>query len=530
MRFRFVLLILFFTVLYGLLGFRLYRIQIVKSNFYIDRARAVSEVAAQLELRRGQIFFTDRYEKPISVSVNRDYPVIYAVPRDIKDLIATSKVAAVILGIDEESLRASFSDSKSLFKLLVERATDNQVKEIRRAKIAGVDTDKKQYRFYSFERLASQLLGFVGLNNKHANPIGLYGVEKIYDDILADGGDVKLTIDRNLQAESERILGKLVEEYKASGGTIIIQEPKTGKILTLANAPDFDPNQYSKSPVRNFLNPAVQYVYEPGSVFKPLTMSAGIESGVLTPETTFTDYGKVILNGKTVQNWDHKAYGKITMTNVIERSVNTGAIYAESLIGNEQFLSYLKKFGFGEKTDIDLPDEARGSLKNLEKKDARAIDFATASFGQGTAVTPIQLISAFSSIANGGLLMRPYINQELGSQVIRRVISETTAREVTKMMESAVEKAKIAAIPGFRIAGKTGTAQVPDFEKGGYTDQYIHSYVGFAPASQPRFVILIKLDRPDAELAGFTVVPVFHELAQFVLSYYNVPPDNLVQE
>jgi len=366
------------------------------------------------------------------------------------------------------------------------------------------------------------------MNADIATPAGLYGIEKLRNEELAAGDDVHLTIDRNLQAEAEQKLAELIPQYRATGGTIIVEEPKTGKILALASKPDFDPNVYADSPINSFLNPAVQYLYEPGSVMKPFTMAAAIGSGALTPTSTFTDVGHITLNGKTISNFNNNAYGTITMTNVIENSVNMGAVYAESKAGNQRFYEYLTRFGFGEPTGVDLPDELAGNLKNLERKDARQIDFATASFGQGVAVTPIQLINAFAAIANGGLLMRPYVDAHAAPYVVRRVMDEATARAVAGMMESSVVFNKLAAIPSFRVAGKTGTALIPNFATGGYTDELIHTYVGFAPVSDPRLVILAKMDRPQVgELAGLTVVPAFRDLMEFALNYYSIPPDNL---
>ena len=293
----------------------------------------------------------------------------------------------------------------------------------------------------------------------------------------------------------------------------------------MASAPSFDPNEYGKYEFKTFMNPAVQAVYEPGSVFKPLTMSAGIDSGTFTPDTTYIDTGSVTLNGKKITNWDRKAHGKITMTGIIEDSVNTGAIWAEQKMGRTIFRNFLKTIGFGAPTNIDLPDEVNGSINNLERKNAQDIDYATASYGQGTSVTPVQLISAFSAIANGGLLMRPYVHANSAPYVVRRVMSADTAQKVTKMMEVAVIKNVLADIPQYRVAGKTGTAFIP--EKGKYSEtDLIHSYVGFAPAGNAQFVILMKLEKPDKPLAGATVVPKFKDLAQFVLNYYNIPPDN----
>lgn len=259
-------------------------------------------------------------------------------------------------------------------------------------------------------------------------------------------------------------------------------------------------------------------------------MAAGIDAGKITPETTYNDRGSVTLDGWTIKNYDldkYGPYGKVTMTRVLERSINTGAVFAQREIGRELFTDYLHKFGFGEKTGIDLPAELGGDLRQLNPN-ARDIAFATASYGQGVAVTPLGLINAVSAIANGGVLMRPYLNAVLEPLVIRRVISEKAAREAAAMMVSAVDKAEVAVIKGYTLAGKTGTAFVPDFTHGGYTEKVINTYVGFGPTENPRFTALIKLNDPEgAPLAGLTVVPAFRDLAQFILNYYGVEPDRL---
>ncbi|MEK7464209.1 MAG: penicillin-binding protein 2 [Patescibacteria group bacterium] len=524
MAVRFLLLNLFFAFLLGALGIKLYDLQVQKGDFYFEKAEARSQFQAQLELRRGQITLNNRSSK-VALALNKDYPVIFASPKQIEDAKETASAISPIVGIAVADLEKSFQNPQSLFKLLVDRADGKQIKELEGLNIKGVYVDQKQYRFYQFQRLASQFMGFVGINEKYDEPIGLYGVEKFYNEELSKGKTINTTLDINLQSQAELSLTKLMRQFNSIGGTIIIQEPRTGKILALANAPDFDPNVYGKYPIKNFINPAVQSMYEPGSVFKPFTMAAGIDAGIFTPDTKYFDKGSVTLNGKKITNWDHKSYGWATMTNVLERSINTGSVWAQQQLGNKKFYEYLKKLGFGDLTNIDLPDEAKGTIKNLERKDQRAIDFANAAFGQGTGVTPIQLITAFSSLANGGLLMRPYINENLEPQVIRQVFKSETASSVIGMLESAVEKGGVAGIPQYHIAGKTGTAQIPDFKNGGYADEYIHTYVGFAPASNAKFIILIKLDKPASELAALTVVPAFKELAQYVLNYYNIPPD-----
>lgn len=527
MAFRFLALISVFLLSYTVLGYRLYYHQVLKRDYYFEKAEARIEFQKELELRRGEITLTDRNGNTAVVAQNRNWPVVFASPREIEDAALAAKLLAPIVGKSEEKLAAALDNGESSFYPLIDKASREQIEAVEDLKLRGIHVSDKQYRFYPFHELASHVLGFVGLNEETPEPSGLYGVEKLKERGLADGRDVNLTLDINLQGEAEQVLEDLIGNFDAAGGAVIIQEPGTGKILALASRPDFNPNAYGESPVKNFLNPAVAGIYEPGSVMKPITMASGIDLGVLTPETTYVDRGRITLDGKTIDNWDKKSYGEITMTNVLERSVNTGAVFAESRIGHEKFLEYLKKFGFGERTGVGLPDEAAGSLWSLERKGARDIDFATASFGQGPAVTPIQLAAAYSAVASGGVLMRPYIDASEKPEVVRRVISEEAAEEATRMMESAVQKAEVAAIKGYRVAGKTGTAQIPDFERGGYGEELIHNFVGFAPASAPRFVILIKIDKPQSPLAGLTVVPAFRKLAEFALNYYHIAPDRV---
>ncbi|MFA6365336.1 MAG: penicillin-binding protein 2 [Candidatus Paceibacterota bacterium] len=528
MKARFYFLVTLFTALFILLGWNLYSLQLLEGNSYLGKVEARDALQMKNNMRRGHIYMTDKNGQKIPIALAKDFSQVYAVPKKIEDPSGAAKALAPLIGKDVQKLINAFSKKNDFYPLL-EKGDGAIIDAIAALNIKGISIDDKAYRYYPFEELGSQTIGFAGMNDQSNEPVGLYGVEKLDDKLLASGGEVMLTIDRNLQAESERILKKLIEDHKATGGSIVMQEPKTGKILALANAPDFNPNEYADFSIKNFTNPAVQGMYEPGSVFKPLTMAAGIDTGVLTPDTTYTDTGSVTLSGMRITNWDQKAHGVITMTNVIEQSVNTGAIFAERTVGHEKFLEYLKRFGFGALTNIDLPDEIRGTLRSIENPEARAIDFATASYGQGPAVTPIQLISAFSSLANGGLLMRPFVNALETPYVVRRVISGESALKVTRMMESAVIKGKIASIPNYRIAGKTGTAFVP--HNGRYVEtDLIHSYVGFIPAEDAKIVILVKLDHPDKPLAGQTVVPKFKELAQFVLNYYNIPPDVLVTE
>jgi len=520
-----------FFIAFLILGFYLYKLQIKKHDYYFEKAQAQEEILEKSEIKRGQILITDRNANKIPIAIVKEYPIIYANPSLIEDNQKTAEILSTILKVETSTLLKKFENKKNLFKILAEKITDESlIKKIEELKIKGIGKTTKKYREYPYNSLAAQVIGFVGLNSNFHLPTGLYGIEKYYNKELESGKDIELTIDRNLQVYAEELIKNLVHEQNAENGLVIIEDPKKGEILTLANYPNFDLNKYYESQIEFFSNPAVEKIYEPGSVFKPITMAIGLENKIITPTTTYNDKGYIILNDHKITNWNKKAYGSnTTMTMIIENSINTGSVWVVQKIGRKLFYEGIKKFGFGEKTGIDLPNEVSGDLKNLEKKDAQEIDYATASFGQGIAVTPIQVINAFSAIANGGLLMRPYLNAEKEPYVIKRVISPETAKEILKMMKSAVDKAKIATIPKFQIAGKTGTSQIPKKEGGGYyEDKYIHTFVGILPVSNPQYVVLIKLEKPKSELAALSVVPAFKKMANFIINYKNLPPDDIL--
>ncbi len=511
---------------YSALLVNVYHLQVQNGTYFAARAASQASLQDSSAGVRGAIYFTDNKGNKIAVATNREFPVIFAVPKEIADVSEAAHALAPVVHMSVEKLSQIFSKKNDTYEELTAKATDEQATQVKDLNIKGVYVDSKYYRYYPSGSLAAHLLGYVGPNNKNGALQGQYGVEAQYDSELRSH-DLLLTIDVNIQTQAEKILKNLIDQYHAAGGSVIVEDPKTGKVLAMGSYPTFDPNDYAKYPIKNFTNPAVQAIYEPGSVFKVLTMSAGIDSGKITPNTTFTDTGSLTLNGKTIKNWDLKAHGKVTMTNVIEESLNTGAAFAERTTGNDIFYNYLVKFGLNDPSGIGLPGEVSGKLRNLVNK-PRAIDFASASFGQGVSVTPLELVGAVGAIANDGGLMKPFIIDGTAPEQVRTVMSKSAADQVTAMMMSAVRKAEIAQIPGYEIAGKTGTAQVFDPKKGGYGSEYIHSYVGFAPASDPKFLILMRIDKPrGAPLAGLTVVPAFRELAQFILNYENIPADNL---
>lgn len=406
-------------------------------------------------------------------------------------------------------------------------------------------------RFYPDGFLASSVVGFLGFQGK--NRAGQYGLEEYYEPWLSgqvglknildrvglgngstQGSSLILTLDKNIQFFAESKLEDLVSKWGASGGTVIVQDPQSGAILAMASLPNFDPNRYSDFEYGNFVNSNIQNTFEPGSSFKTITMAAALDSGSVEPETSYFDSGEVKLAGYAIRNYDLKSHGWQTMTDVLEKSINTGAIFAMEKTGQERFLEYLERFQFGRKTDIDLAGEAAGDIKNLYTK--RPINFATAAFGQGVAVTPLQLINAYSAVANGGKLMRPYVVEkivkpdgqsvEVRPEVAAEPLTPETSKTLTAMLVSVIENGSIkkAALPGYKIAGKTGTAQEAKPE-GGYSELLIHNLVGFGPVENPRFTILLKLDHPSGvETAAVSLADAFGDIARFLVNYYGIPP------
>lgn len=533
MAYRFTILIVVLVAAYAVLGFHLFQLQLVKGDYFLAKAETEMQALQGANGNRGSIYFVDSGGTPLPAAVEKQYPLIYAVPTAITDAAEAANALAGPLNMPVATLQALFSKKNDSYELLDRKADQATVDAVQNVvdgnNLKGIFTTYNPERFYPLGAIASQVLGYVGPNPTNNGESGHYGIEGYYDSMLGANQDIQLTIDPNIQIESEKILDDLVVANGATGGSIIVEDPKTGKILAMGATPSFDPNYYSSSSVAHFLNPTVQAVYEPGSIFKVLTMAAGIDAGKITPNTTYTDKGYVDINNAHITNYDlttHGPYGAgVTMTQVIEHSINTGAIYAENQIGNPIFTSYMKKFRLDQKTTIDLPGEVAGNLSELNPK-SRQVAFDTAAYGQGVSVTPIGLITAIGAIANGGVLMRPYLNAALAPQAMGQVIMTSTARQVTQMMVDAVDLAHIASINGYSLAGKTGSAFIPDLVHGGYTNNLIDSFVGFGPASNPRFIALIRLNTlPATALAAESVVPAFKDLSQYLINYFNIPPD-----
>lgn len=535
---RILIVIIIFVVMGLLIWGRFFYLSVVRHDYYLAKAQNLSTDSVTL---RGSIFLTDKDALPYAVALNKEFPLVYAAPEKIKDPAALAKKLAPILNLDEAALVQKLSKPNDSYEILKKRVTDDVVNIIKSQNEIGIGIDDETSRYYAENTYLAQTLGFLGFNSN--GQAGQYGLEEYYDKELSDpvsSSDLVLTVDSAIQAKSGEILEKLIKDWSADDGSIIVMDPKDGSILAMASLPEFDPNNYFNVKDKDiFINPATLKRYEPGSVFKPVTMAIGIETGAVTPETQYYNTGTVIINNRTISNsLPTEVLGWQTMTKVLEQSLNTGAIFVEQKVPKDVFLKYLKDFGINSKTGIDVPEMA-GDLSQLSS--GRDISYATASFGQGVALTPIELIRALSVIANGGKLVQPHLvskiishngeDQELKLQEPRQIISPETSAKLTSMMVKVIENGsgRRAQVNGYTIAGKTGTAQVPDLKNGGYKDEYIHTFVAFAPAYDPKFIVLIKLDNPKGvRFAESTVVPVFSDLAKFIFSYLEIPPDKPV--
>lgn len=564
---RINIIFLFLLAVSAGIFYRLFSLQIVDYKFYSAKAENQHKFSKTIEPRRGAIFMKDRFGDLNPLAINKEYLSVYVVPSEIEDKDGTTEKLAQILNMEKDVILKRVSKKDDPYEPIKSKLSDEEALAVKNEALKGVYFDGKEYRHYPYRDAAAAVVGFV--NNPDNEFIGQYGLEKFFNKDLngkkgsltadkgvggamiltgnrdyepaVDGTDLILTLDPNVQFKAEEILKSAVEKWQAEKGLVIVSDPRTGAVKSLANYPSYDPNEYSKvDDINVYLNPAVQSVFEPGSVIKPITMSIGLDQGMITPETKYVDDGFVQFGGYKIMNFDNEAHGEKTMRQVLELSLNTGVIFVEKKIPKSTFKDYFKNFGFGEKIGIDLPGEVSGNISNLDSN--RDINYATASFGQGIAITPFHLISAIGAIANKGKLMQPYIVDEFKSpdgktqktepKEIRQVISSETAEKVSSMMVGVVKNGfdKRASVDGYMIAGKTGTAQIAD-GRGGYSDEFIHSFVGFAPAFDPKFLVLIRLEKPKGNrFASNTLSGFFGEMMNYLLSYYEVPPDQLKKD
>lgn len=553
----------------GLLGLlligRLFQLQVLEGKTYRVLASDQHVFQSALVPKRGTIYVRERTTGELHpLAQDRDAWQVYAMLREIQNVTSTALGVSQALSLPYDEVLGKISATGTNYLVLAKDVPLEAVDALRAKRLPGIGSNKISTRWYPEQGIGGQILGFVSTNDKNER-VGKYGVEGYFQATLAgqagelvtekdaagrrltmvstelkearNGSDIVLTIDRAIQYEACAKIQEAVTRFEARSGTVIIMDPYTGAILAMCSSPDFDPSQIGKIKEISLLNnPATFYQYEPGSIFKPVTLAAGIDAGKISPDTTYTDTGLEIIDNLPIRNSDKEAHGLQTMTDVLSKSLNTGTIFVQRLLGREVFREYVHRFGFGAKTDIELKSEVAGDIDSLERKGK--VFAATASYGQGITTTPLQMVQAYAALGNGGKLVKPYIVSESiypdGSreitkpQIVRQVIKPQSSRLITAMMVDVVEHGhgKRAGVPGYYVAGKTGTAQVSDPNGKGYLkDETIGSFAGFAPADHPAFVMLVKIDHPrTVQYAESSAAPIFGELSSFLLSYLQIPP------
>lgn len=559
-----VVLFLVVILLGAIIIVRLFILQVLQNNFYSVMASKRQEIYKYLFPVRGSIYTKDK-DKLYPLVTNRDYYLVYAEPAKIESPKKIVDSISPILELKEQDwkdLLGRLGKKDDPYEPIKHKVTKSQMEQIEALKLDGIGFVSESYRFYPDKGLGGHIFGFVGI--KEDERTGQYGLEGYFNKELSgksgliksvkdalgalitigprsiqkaeDGLDLVLTIDRNIQFNACQKLKFFYDYFQAESGTVIIMK-LDGAILAMCSFPDFDAENYQATKdINYFNNPAIFYDYEPGSVFKTITMAAALDTNKITPQTTYEDKGELKVGPYTIRNFDNRAYGIQTMTQALAQSLNLGAAYAAEQAGKNVLRDYIKKFGFGQNTGIELDTEVPGDIRNLERPGD--VYYLTSSYGHGITVTPLQLIAAYGAVANGGLLMKPYIVAEKilpdktilenKPQPVRQVISSKTATILTGMLTEVVESSydKKARVPNYYLAAKTGTAMVPA-PGGGYGNQTIHTIVGFGPVSKPAFVILVKLDKlkKGPRFASDSIGPLFGQIAEFLLHYYQIPPD-----
>ncbi len=553
-------LVIFFGMI---LASKLFYIQIIHKNLYTEKADRQYATPSNNIFNRGSIFFTKKDGSPVAAGTVSSGFKIAIKAKDIIDSEMTYKSLSPYLDMDYNTFISKANKKNDPYEEVAFHLTKEQVDTIDSLKIPGISVFKDNWRFYPGGNLASHSLGFLAY--KGDNKIGQYGLERSYESTLSKPkdeayinffaevfsniknkvndtqkqGDIITTIEPSTQRVLEDELNTAFKNWNADSAGGIIMNPQTGEIYAIAGLPTFDLNKFGDvSKTSIYRNILVEDVLEFGSVIKPLVMSAALDIGVVTPDTTYLDSGSVTIDKKIINNFDKKGRGVVSMQTVLDQSLNTGMVFTESKLGHTKFRTYMKSFGIGEKTGIDLPNETSGLISNLESP--RNIEYANASFGQGIALTPIEAIRAFSSIANGGNLVVPHLVKQIRyddgtskileypysrSGIIKKETSETISRMLVHVFEAYDSGSH--KMEHYSIASKTGTAQVAlENGKGYYLDRHTHSFFGYFPAYDPQFIVFLFLKNPkEVKYASQTLIPPFINITKFLLNYYNVPPD-----
>lgn len=544
-----------------LLVTRLYFVQIVHSNVYSDRADRQYFRPNTSIFSRGSILFETKDGKYIDAATLKTGYTVALNPGIIEHPEDVYNNLVFALNLDEDSFFERANKHDDPYEEIAKRVPKTEADKIEELDLSGVSVFKERWRFYPGNTLASHVLGFMSYKEDELK--GRYGLERQYDDILdkqknniyanffveifssigdtvtgkEHSGSVVTTIEPTVQTFIEKEAENIIKQWNSEKVGIIVMNPKTGAIYAIALNPTFDLNEFSQvDHVGVFGNSLVEDVYEMGSIVKPLTMAIGLDTGAITPETTYEDKGQLTLNNRTFYNFDKKARGVVPMQQILNQSLNTGVVFIVGKVGNEEFSKYMKKL-IGQKTGIDLPNEAIPLVDNLDSP--RDIEHATASFGQGIAMSPIAITRALASLGNGGLLVTPHVVKQIDYDVgfsknvapenTERIFSEETSEEISRMLVKVVDEALLGgkfSLPTHTIASKTGTAQMANGSGGYYEDEFLHSFFGYFPAFDPEFIVLLYNVKPrGVQYASQTLTEPFINIAQFLINYYEIPPD-----
>ena len=546
---RIRLLVAVFALAFAVTLFRATWLQAVKANSLDRLASSQHREMVVVPARRGTIY--DR--AGVELAVGERATTVYANPRQIRNPDRVGAAVARTLDLDPARVAALLRDRSRGFVYLARKADPQKAERLRRRGIVGLGFSAEERRFYPQRGLASEVVGYAGLDNR-----GLAGVELQLDGALAgsdgsetavrdpfgrtldvlelkrvrNGRDVHLTLDTTLQRHVEGVLAETRRQWAAKSATAVVLDPRTGEILAMAVEPGFDANRFSSVPSDRQRNRAVTDTYEPGSTFKVVTLAASLETGMVEPWTRYTLPYSIEVADRVIHDAEKRGTETMTVSEILSQSSNVGVVTLALGVGRQNLSRWIARFGFGRETGIDFPGESRGIVLPPEKWSGSTI--GNVPIGQGIAVTPLQMATAYAAIANGGVAIQPHVVARVdGGKPLRpkrrRVISPLTAKRLTAMLRGVVERGSgtAAQVPGYFIAGKTGTAAKPDPVHGGYSDsRYVSSFVGFVPATAPRLVILITVDEPRGAIWGGTVAaPAFSKIAQFALPYLEAPPD-----
>src|SRR3989344_5274996 len=555
-----IFIIFFALVLVG----RLYFVQIVHGEEFTSRADRQYVRSNYDYFNRGTIYFETKNSEPfLAASLKTGY-IVAINPKLINNPDVVFEKLASVISIGKDDFMEKVKKIDDPYEEVANRLTFNEAEEIKALRLDGVSTYAERWRYYPSNSLAAHALGFIAYNENEL--AGRYGLERYYEETLRRNndsvfvnffaeifsniqnglskeaeleGDVVTSIEPSVELFLERELSKLRESWNSDYAGGIIMNPRDGSIVAMALSPTFDPNNLkAQSGSSIFTNHIVESVYEMGSIIKPLTMAAGIDSGAISANTTYFDAGTLTLDKKTISNFDGRGRGIVSMQEVLNQSLNTGVAFAVRTMGKRVFAKYMKSYGLGEETGIDLPNEVHGLIDNLDSP--RDIEYATASFGQGIAMTPIETIRALATLGNGGKLVNPHIGKRInyligGSKKIDlgvdvQVLKPETSEEITRMLVKVVDTALLGGtvkMEHYSIAAKTGTAQISNPNGGGYYEnKFLHSFFGYFPAFDPKFIIfLYQYDPKGVKYASETLTHQFMDITEFLINYYEIAPD-----